>query len=369
MNGILEEGLRKLLGKRNYYPLNILEISRKNLISNYKYLKKITPKVKIAPVLKSNAYGHGLVEIARILAPMRPPYFCVDSIFEAYELFKSNIKSKILIMGYIDPENLKIKNLPFDFAVSDLKTLQAINDFQPQAGVHLFVDTGMNREGIPSEQLPIYLKQLERLPNIKVEGVMSHFASADEKSSPSNKEQIKNFQKALDLIKKEGYNPKWIHIQNSDGLLGLHPKGLNVNLARVGLALYSGVLNFKTKIIQIKRLKRGDKVGYSGKFSAKKDMVLGVLPVGYFDGVDRRLSNKGFVTINNVACPIVGLVSMNITTIDLSQITNPVIGQEVIIYSNNSKDPNSIENVAKICKTIPYEILVHLAPTTRKVIV
>ena len=363
------DGLKKFLKLPEYQPLNTIEISKKNLISNLKYLKKINKNIKISPVLKSNAYGHGLVQIARILDSLNCPYFCVDSIYEAYELLKVGIKTKILIMGYIDPENLKVKNLPFDYCVSDLKLLQVINDFQLLAGVHLFIDTGMHREGIPIDQLPIYLKQLERLPNIKITGVMSHFASADEKNNPLNKTQIKDFQKAIDLFKKAGYNPKYIHIQNSDGFLSLHTRSGSVNMARIGLELYKSVLSLKTKIIQIKKLRKGDKVGYSGTFTTKKHMVLGILPVGYFDGVDRRLSNKGFVTINGVACPIVGLVSMNITTVDLSSVTNPFIGQEVVVYSNNPKDPNSIENSTQICKTIPYEILVHLAPTTKRVIV
>src|SRR3989344_1493988 len=374
--------IRDILKLPTYQPLNTIEISKKNLLFNYRYLSSTNRKSKIAPVLKSNAYGHGILETAKILDAKNPPYFCVDSLFEAYELLKAGIKTPILILGYIDPESLKVKKLPFSYAVFDLKILQAINEFQPEAEVHLFVDTGMHREGIPLDLLPTYLKQITRLPNIKIVGVMSHLASADNRVDQLNRLQIKNFKKAIKLIKDFGHKPKWIHLSNSDSLLNLsvHLKGVNVNLARTGLSLYGisnvhlrggklkPVLQLKTKLTQIKHLQKGDSVGYSGTFRVKKDIVLGVLPVGYFDGVDRRLSNKGYVTVNGVACPIIGTVSMNITTINLSDVPNPLIGQEAIIYSNNPKEINSISNAAEICKTISYELLVHLTPSIKRIV-
>ncbi len=364
--------------KRDYQTLNKIEISKENLLSNFKYLSSLneqapssrSKKVKIAPVLKSNAYGHGLTEVARILAESnissKIPFVCVDSLYEAYELSKAKIKTPILIMGYTDPENFKVKKLPFSFAVFDIESAKILNECQKGSNVHIFVDTGMNREGISLAELPKFLEQLKKLTNIKIEGLMSHLASADDVSDSLNKVQIKNFKKALEILKKHGFKPKWIHLLNSDGLLNSDIG----NLARVGLALYGisrdpnlkPVLSLKTKIIQIKRLNTGNRVGYGGTFTAKKPMTLGVLPLGYYDGVDRRLSNKGFVQINKLRCPIIGNVSMNITTIDLSKIRNPYIGQEVNIYP-------SIETAAKISKTIPYDILASLSASTKRVIV
>lgn len=383
--------IKRVLGLTSYQPLNKIEISKNRLVQNYKYLS--SKKIKIAPVVKSNAYGHGLVLVAKLLeegcGDCHVPFFCVDSIYEAYELLKTKIKTPILIMGYIEGENLRVKKLPFSYAVSTLDLAEAINKYQPQAGVHIFVDTGMHREGIPLADLPQFITHLKQLPNINIEGLMSHLASADDTKDPLNKLQIKNFQRAHDICKKNGIHPKWIHILNSDGLLYTSDVASNLpmvphrmcNIARVGLALYGiskdpnlkPVLTLKTKIIQIKNLQKGDRVGYDGTYTAKKPMTIGVLPLGYYDGADRRLSNKGFVTIDGVGCPIIGLISMNVTTIDLSKVKNPfisqVISQEVIVYSNNPKDPNSIENAAKVCKTIPYEILVHLASSTRRVVV
>lgn len=360
--------------KREYQTLNKIDISRDNLLQNFKYLSSLNKQVAIAPVLKSNAYGHGLLEIARILDDRKTPFFCVDSLYEAYELLKANIKTPILIMGYTDPRNFKVKKLPFSYAVLNSEMLEILNIYQPGCGIHIFVDTGMHREGISSKELPSFLDKIRKYPNLRIEGLMSHLTSADDKKDPLNKLQIKNFKKALEICKLKKIDPKWIHMANSDGLLNFHSQLKFTNMARVGLASYGisknpkllPVLKFSTQIVQIKKIQKGGRVGYSGTFTVKKDITLGVLPLGYYDGVDRRLSNKGYVTVESIVCPIVGMVSMNITTIDLSQMSNPYIGQEVVIYSDNPANKNSIENAAKICKTISYDILIGLAASTKR---
>src|SRR3989344_6601908 len=303
--------IRKLLGLQDYQPLNLIEISESNLLqnykllsedcnsSNYKVLSGINKKVKIAPVLKSNAYGHGLILVAKVLDNVGAPYFCVDSIYEAYELLKAKIKTPILIMGYINPDNLKVKKLPFAYAISTMDLAQSISKYQPQAGVHIFVDTRMHREGVPLSELPNFLQKLPK--NLNVEGLMSHLASGELSNDPLTKLQIKNFQKAQEIVKKFGLDPKWVHLLNSAGSLNnLNP---GCNMTRVGLALYGisphptsynlkPVLKLTTKLIQIKKLEKEERIGYNGTFVAKKPMTVGILPIGYFDGVDRRLSNK-----------------------------------------------------------------------------
>lgn len=363
------------LFKKEYKTLNKIEISKDNLLSNYKYLSSLKKKIRIAPVIKSNAYGHGLLTVTKILDHAGAPFFCVDSLYEAYELLKADIKTPILIMGYTDPENFKVKKLPFSFALFDLETAKILNQYQKSCSVHIFVDTGMHREGVSIDELPEFLTKIKVFTNIKIEGLMSHLASANDIKNPLNKTQINNFKKATEICKKQGIKPNWIHLQNSDGL-ELNLEGCNVNIARVGLALYGiaadpklkPALTLKTKIIQIKKINKEDKIGYNGTFTAKKPMTLGVLPIGYFDGVDRRLSNKGWVMVDNKPCKIIGKVSMNITSIDLSVISSPYIGQEVIVYSNNPKDKNSIENCAKICNTITYDLLVNLNSSIRRII-
>lgn len=375
--------------KRDYLTLNRIEISRSALLNNFSCLSALNLKLKIAPVLKSNAYGHGIMDIAKILnsashmasGSTKLPFLCVDSLHEAYQLLKAHIKIPILIMGYTNPENFKVKKLPFEIAVWDLETARVLNQYQLGCEVHIFVDTGMHREGVPISQLRQFLLAVKQLRNLKVTGLMSHLASAESAQDPLFKLQIKNFKLAKELISKADLKLKWFHIGASDSILNPDTRKVLTpvsNLARCGISLYGAtsfmftppmckrelkpVLKFKTKIIQIRQLKKDDKVGYGGTFTAKKDTSLGVLPVGYNDGVDRRLSNKGWVLVDEVRCKIVGRVSMNLTVVDISKVGRPYIGQEVEIYPD-------LGEAAKLCNTIPYELLVHLHPSTRRVVV
>lgn len=363
---------------RNYEPLNKIEVSLPNLKHNYKYLSSIDKEIKVAPVLKSNAYGHGIQLIAKALDKFNPPFFCVDSLYEAYKLLETGVKTQILIMGYVDPKSLKTKKLPFSFAVYDYGVLLELNRYQPQAKIHIFVDTGMHREGVGIDELPKFLQSIISKTNLEIEGIMSHFAESENPKNPSTKEQLRNFQKAISILKKSGINPKWVHIANSSAVINRKLyKAEFGNMARTGIALYGidvqrkdknlkPALTLKTSISQIKNLHKTEKAGYNFTFTAKENMRIAILPIGYYDGMDRRLSNKGFTLVNGEYCPIIGRVSMNITIIDVSKITNAKVGQEVIVYSNNPKDKNSIQNASKLCNELSYVLLGNLASSTKR---
>ena len=369
--------------RKSYQTLNIIKVSRDNLLQNFNYVAALDKKVKIAPVVKSNGYGHGIINVAKILDPLNTPYFCVDSLFEAYQLQKAKVKTPVLVIGYTNPENLKFKKLPFSFAVFDLETVKVLNKFQPNCGVHIFVDTGMRREGVTIEELPNFLNNILKLPNVKIEGLMSHLASSKSRTDPLFLAQIKQFKKAKEIFKKMKVHPKWFHIGATGSLVNPETRPIIAgvsNLARAGLALYGfssstfdenlkPALSLTSKIVQIKKVSKGEKLGYEGTFTAKKDTLVGVLPIGYYDGVDRRLSNKGIFLVDNIECPVLGRVCMNINIINLKLVPNPKVGQEVIVYSGNPEDKNSIGNCAKRCKTIPYDLLVNLAETTRRIVV
>lgn len=370
---------KKFLGK-SFTPLNLITIHSERLIENYKALSFVKPEIKVAPVLKSNAYGHGIRLVGEILDKVDAPFLCVDSLYEAFQLYsKTGVKTPILIMGYIDPKSLQVKKLPFSFAIYDIEHAKVLNQYQKGAKVHIFVDSGMNREGVRMEGLEEFLEELKGLKNIEVEGLMSHLADPGHPNAPLTKMQIKNFEKARELVKKSGLKPKWFHVGGSYGLL--NDLTLGCNLVRVGRAVYGidnmdsklnirlkPVLKHTSKIVQIKRIKKGDTVGYNGSFVAKKDMMIGILPLGYNDGVDRRLSDKGVLSVDGVECPIIGLVSMNITTIDLSQVKEPFLGQIAVVYSDNTDDKNSVVNMAKAGGVLPHEMLIHIAESTKRVV-
>ena len=368
--------------KKSFTPLNLIYINKQRLVDNYHRLSAVNPDIKIAPVLKSNGYGHGIRLVGEILDKVNAPFLCVDSLYEAFQLYsKSGVKTPILIMGYIHPKSLAIKKLPFSFAIYDFEHAKALNEHQRGAKVHAFVDTGMHREGITMEELPDFLQKLKQLKNIEVEGLMSHLADSSKPDSEISKLQLKNFQKARELVSEAGIKPKWFHLGGTYGLLNELTAGCN--LVRVGRAVYGidekdtktldiklqPVLKHTTRIVQIKKIKKGDRVGYSGTYQAGKDFTIGILPLGYNDGIDRRLSNKGSVTINGVKCPIIGLVSMNVTTIDISAVKEPVLDQEVVVFSDNAEDINSVINASKAGGILPHEMLIHIAESTKRVVV
>lgn len=366
---------RKFIG-RKYYPLNEIEISESALIYNYNYLCGLS-KVPVTPVLKSNAYGHGIEIVGKILDALSPALFCVDSIYEAYQLLNIRVKTPILIMGYVGGENLSVKKLPFSFSVYTIEMLKNIKENQPGAPIHIFVDTGMHREGVPIDQLENFLKKAISL-ELKIEGILSHFAKPDSPTNINTKNQIINFEKAIEIGESLGIYFKYKHLFASVGIRNIEKYKRLDNLTRAGKALYGiesdinskrlkPVLTLKSTIIQIKKLKEGEYVGYDFTFKAPRDMLTGILPIGYNDGVNRKLSNKGFVKIDDKFCQIIGRVSMNITVIDISNLEKPHVGQEVIIYSSNQMDKNSVFNSALIAETIPYEILTHLNPSTKRI--
>lgn len=363
--------------KKDYKSLNTIEISASALEHNFKYLNKLSD-MKVAPALKSNAYGHGLIMTAKILDKYEAPFFCVDSIYEAYELYKNKIKTPVLIMGYINPENLKVKKLPFSFAVSTPEMLNAVYTHQPQAGIHVFVDTGMYREGVPMTDLENFIALIKTKKGINVEGVMAHFAASD-KFNDLTKNQVKSFQIAQKMFQTAGIHPKWIHHANSSALLNYQNyKGKIGNMARCGIAIYGvdpenkntdlqRALTFTSTLAQIKVLPKGKSSGYDFTFTAEKDMKIGVVSAGYNDGVDRRLSNVGYMKVRKTFCKIIGRVSMNLTMIDLTDVPNPKIGDTVIVYSTQTNDKNAISESALESFTIAYDLLVKLSETTKRI--
>lgn len=364
-----------------YKTLNKINVSRGNLIQNYKLLSALNSNIKVAPVLKSNAYGHGITIVGRILDHLAPPFLCVDSIYEGYELLKAGIKSPILIMGYVSPANLKIKKLPFSYAVYEKETLDEIHKYQPQAGIHIFVDSGMHREGVKVDDLPELLKLAKSLRGIRIEGLMSHFARAERPEDPLTQEQVKQFDTAQEICREFNIFPRWVHLAASSGLINHNKfKGKLGNLARVGVSSYGidptgefsllkPTLSMYSTICQIKKVTKDERIGYDFSFRAESNMRLGILPIGYNDGLDRRLSNSGCVYINNQRCPVVGRISMNITTVDVSDVENLKVGNEVEVFSSNPTRANSVKISAEACGTIPYEFLVHLNPAIRREVV
>ena len=407
--------------RHRYDPLIRVELSKYNLLHNLREFRKLAPKdanghAHIAPVLKSNAYGHGMFEIANILDhASHIPFFIVDSYFEAIALRAKGFTSPLLIIGYTRPETIRSSNLSdVAFTVTNIETLRRIAEqkverwtsntgrlgfrsphlrYRPKiVHVHLKIDTGMHRQGITLDQVDEAIQLLQhdgagKRP-VTLEGIASHLCDSDNIDESFSESQICKWNKVVDRFKKEFPTLKYTHLSATDGHRLTHD--IHANVSRLGIGLYGlsenqaltnklnllPVMEMKTIITGIKNIKEGETVGYGNTFKAEKDMVIATIPVGYYEGIDRRLSSgsdnqtKGIILVGQkrVPRPIIGRVSMNITTIDITDVPELNVGDEVVAISGNPTDENSIVNIAKKCGTISYEIAVHIPAHLKRVV-
>jgi len=371
--------------KKLFFPqkpkdtLITVSLSKENLLHNLDEFHSLNGC--IAPVLKSNAYGHGLLPVASILETASVPFFVIDSYFEAHTLRYNDIKKPLLIIGYTFPHIIKTNKLPeVSFTITSLDMLKQFADTTSDVSIHLKVDTGMHRQGILPNEYKEAFEIIKSNSKIHFDGICTHLFDADTSNSAHTKKQITLWNSIVEKAQEQFPHLRHIHIANTAGHQFLNTAISNVS--RLGIGLYglsSGgevdqrlstkpVLRMDTIVTSVKQISKDDVVGYGGTFVAKKDMTIATIPTGYFEGVDRRLSDKGFVYIDNTACPIVGRVSMNITIIDVSAKENILVGQVVNVISNDKKAKNSIDHMAKICKTIPYVIAVHIPAHLKRTI-
>jgi alanine racemase len=364
-----------------YRPSVEVLISRENLLHNLKEYRKRFPSIAFAPVLKSNAYGHGLVQVAEILDKENLAFFVVDSLFEAMTLRSAGIRSGILVIGYTGSENIcKTRLVRTAFAITSLEQLREVAlNLRRKNQFHIKIDTGMHRQGILPNEIQEAIELIRSNENIILEGVCSHLADADGEDSDFTDLQIKHWQMAVDYFKAEFSAIKFFHLSATAGM-GYADK-IASNVARLGIGLYGfnpslilqmdlrPALRMRSVIGSVKSILAGESVGYNKTFTAEKPMRIATVPVGYFEGIDRRLSNVGSFLVDGKSCPIIGRVSMNITSVDVTTVAGTKLGDSVVVISDNPEDVNSVENIARLSKTIPYEILVHIPQHLRRKVV
>ena len=374
--------LRKIKRKIYYHnPLIRVFIYKNNLLHNLHEYQSKFPNIKICPVLKSNAYGHGLVEVAKILDKEYIEFLVVDSIFEAKVLRNAGVKSKILIIGFVRTDEIiyasRFRNV--SYTITSLDQLKNIAKYlKSKRNFHLKFDTGMHRQGILPAEKEIALEIVKNNKYINIEGICSHLADADAENFEFTNLQISRWNELVKYFKENLPEIKYYHLAATPGMRYLEK--IDSNMVRLGYGLYGfnpkfqnlnlqPVLEMRATITSIRTVPPIEGIGYNITFKSNKPMQVATISAGYFEGVERRLSNKGFVKIKEKFCPIVGRVSMNITSIDISEIENIKIGDEVVIISSNAVDKNSAENNAKICETIPYEILVDIPQHLKREVV
>lgn len=369
---------RKLL--LPYTPLVEIKISKEALLHNYGFYREQGAQ-SVAPVLKSNAYGHGLLEVARVMDTTDAPFLVVDSLYEAIVLRRGGIKKPILVIGYTTPENIaRVKLRHVAFMVTSVEHLHALcAQVRRPVHVHMKIDTGMNRQGILPAELDEALSVIQAHPHITLAGIFSHFAETDTPGAARTTLQLARWRDVLARTKATCGNALYYHIAATAGVGQLLPTDSNV--MRLGVGLYgidpSGryesrlrpALSVFAPITAIKHVGAGAFVGYGDSFQAGRDMTIATLPLGYFEGIDRHLSSKGVVMLGDHPCAIVGRVSMNITTIDISGLSDIRVGDRVLVLGGARALPCSIESAAATAGTISYELLVHIPQHLRRTLV
>lgn len=373
--------LRKL--EKDYATHNRIEVSRSAILHNLDLYEKLSGKPAI-PVLKGNAYGHGIALVAKALKGRKLPYIAVDGYFEALRIREVS-NQPVLIMGAILPENYKrIKYDNFAFVVHDAASIHALGKTGKRVKVHIEANTGMNRYGAKPDEAIKLAKLIQDYPNLTLEGVMSHLADSDGDDPATVDAAVKQFDECVEAIRTTGANPTLFHIAQSAGSIKAQSK--YANAFRLGVGLYGinpfpknhklhgqlkdlrPALKLVSTITKIIELKKGDKVSYNYTFTAPKGMRIGVLPLGYYEGVNRALSNVGTVKVGKYSTPIVGRVCMNHTMISLDGV-NARVGDEVVVYSDNSADKNAIDNIAHAHNLFNYNLLTSLSYDVRRVLV
>ncbi|MBP3951907.1 serine racemase VanT catalytic subunit [Bacillus suaedae] len=357
-----------------------VEIDLAALRHNAKELQRILPShCQLMPVVKANAYGHGDVAIARELMRAGLKMFAVATLAEGVRLRQNGIKGDILILGYTNPKELaSLEKYQLIQTVVDFPYALMLNQYPKKVRVHIKIDTGMHRLGVNVENLAEIEKVFE-CKNLKVEGMFSHLSTADSLADEDvrfTQKQIQQFNQMIDLLKAKGYHTGKLHIQGSYGILN-YPD-LVCDYARPGIALYGvlsaddkirasvhlkPVLSLKARIALIKEIQPGEVISYGRQFTAKSNMKIATVTIGYADGIPRRLyENNAYVMLHSKRAPIIGRICMDQLMIDVSHIHEVENNDVVTIIGVDGTEQIRCEDIARQSGTITNEILSGLGP-------
>jgi len=351
------------------------EINLDNLIHNFRVTRAaLGHGVSIMPALKADAYGHGAIECARALERAGAEWFGVALPEEGLKLREAGIATPILCLGGFwegQEQSLIAGRLtPVVFRLDLLERLdRAARSAEARVDYHLKVDTGMGRLGVPLSELDNFLEGAAPFENVRLDGVMTHLASAD--SDPAfTEKQTAAFEKAVEMVRARGHRPTWIHEANSAGAHA-YPQSRG-NLVRLGGVLYGlwrdvtsksvapldwrPVMSLRTRITFLKSVAEGSPLGYGGTFVTKRESRIATLPIGYEDGLRRALSSRGQVIVRGQLAPIIGRVSMDLTLVDVTDIPEAAVGDDVVIIGKQAASQITAEDLAAHIGTISYEV-------------
>ena len=361
-----------------------VEIDLDNVAYNFLKVKESIGDKKIIGVVKADAYGHGAIEVSKVLERYGAYALATASLEEALNLREAGISLPILVLGYVDPAALGLassRNIAVTlFDKNFLKRLE-IYDGKAKSvlNVHINVDTGMGRIGISSEELLSVAESMENLRNVHFQGLYTHFATADNDLQFAKK-QLDTFNKLIKSLSLHKISPDLIHCANSAAILTLGKKSY-FDAVRPGILLYGlppvrvdgftlkPALSFKTRIIYVKKIGPGRSISYGRTFVAKKEMLVATIPVGYADGLPRNLSNTGEVLVKGRRAKIVGNVTMDQTVIDVTGFPYIHPGNEVVLIGKQGDEEITATDIADKVGTINYEIVSRIGKRVKRIFI
>jgi alanine racemase len=354
------------------------EIDLNHLAANFDTIKaRVSPGINVMAMVKANAYGHGAVECARRVADSRADWFGVATPEEAIELRNAGIRQPILCLGGVWSGQadvyLQHKLTSVAYRLDMLAALnRAARDAGAVADVHVKVDTGMGRLGVRFDQLSEFVTGLKQFAHLRVDGVMTHFAAADDSAcQPLTQNQIERFNEAVSVFRQHGYQPTYLHLANSAGIYGqaqswgnmIRPGGALYGLWRDVLPLQVGdphllpVMSLHSRISLLKWVPPGETLGYGCTFESSRRSLIATLPIGYHDGFMRGLSNRAHVIVRNSYAPVVGRVSMDFTLVDVTNVEGVTLDDKVTLLGCGPDNLEiSAEELARIAGTLSYEV-------------
>ncbi|NFN85822.1 alanine racemase [Clostridium sporogenes] len=352
------------------------EIDLDNLQYNVEQVKKICKNKDIIGVIKANAYGHGAMEIAPTLLENGVTRLAVAVLSEAMELRMSGVKRPIMILGYT-PGSLGDMLLDNDieqsvYSYNDALELSRVAVLKRKIlKIHIVIDTGMGRIGfLPTKESVEDVYKISKLPNIKIEGIFSHFSSADELNKDYTLYQMNKYNEFINELENKNLSIPIKHIANSAAIIDL--ENTHLDAVRAGIIMYGyypsndvlkdniklkPVMSLKTSIVHIKKVPAGEYISYGRTFKTEKESIIATLPIGYADGYNRLLSNKGKVIVNGKLAPIVGRVCMDQCMIDVTSIEGLKVGDLVTIMGEENGVSYTAEDIASEIGTISYEVI------------
>jgi len=339
------------------------------------FRKQVGPVTEIMAVVKADGYGHGAIKIAETALQAGASSLAVAFVDEAVDLRQAGITAPIQILGYTDPSLFK-KLIQYNLTPT-IFGLDTAEQFSSQARqhnvvlpVHIKVDTGMGRIGLLPEEALEVITRIARLDGLKIEGIFTHLAAAEESDRSYTAEQLLLFNRILDGCLERGISFPLIHAANSAAALN-HPKS-RFNIIRLGLSMYGHypaaemreiepklkpALSFKSRVILVKKIPAGRAISYGCTYHTNRESLIATIPVGYADGYSRLLSNKGQVLIRGCRVPVVGTICMDQMMVDVTDVPGVRLGDEVVLYGRQGFEEIKVEEAAELIGTINYELL------------